>query len=101
MIRMSNNHPKAYVGQSTCVSVRNNDVDKALRVLKKKLQREGVFKEMKSRKYYTSKGEERREDAKRSVARAFKAKVKGFQREGLSKSEAQALARTGRMPSPR
>ena len=29
------------------VSVRENNVDQALRVLKKKLQREGVFREMK------------------------------------------------------
>ena len=34
------------------VSIRNNDLEQGLRVLKKKLQREGVFREMKKRKHY-------------------------------------------------
>jgi small subunit ribosomal protein S21 len=34
------------------VQVRDNNVDQALRVLKKRLQREGVFREMKLRKYF-------------------------------------------------
>src|SRR3954466_8496086 len=34
------------------VLVRDNNVDQALRVLKKKMQREGVFREMKARKAY-------------------------------------------------
>jgi small subunit ribosomal protein S21 len=34
------------------VFVRDNNVDQALRVLKKKMQREGVFREMKRRKAY-------------------------------------------------
>ena len=34
------------------VLVRDNNVDQALRVLKKKMQREGVFREMKQRKAY-------------------------------------------------
>ena len=34
------------------VSVRDNNVDQALRALKKKLQREGVFREMKLRQHY-------------------------------------------------
>jgi small subunit ribosomal protein S21 len=36
------------------ILVRNNNVDQALRVLKKKMQREGVFREMKSRRHYES-----------------------------------------------
>ena len=34
------------------VTVRDNNVEQALRVLKKKLQKEGVLKELKSRQYY-------------------------------------------------
>jgi ribosomal protein S21 len=34
------------------VFVRDNNVEQALKVLKKKMQREGVFREMKRRKAY-------------------------------------------------
>ena len=34
------------------VLVRDNNVDQALRVLKKKMQREGIFREMKQRRFY-------------------------------------------------
>ena len=35
------------------VEVRNNNVDKALRILKKKLQQDGFFNELREREYYT------------------------------------------------
>ena len=41
------------------VQVRDNNVEQALRVLKKRLQREGVFREMKLRKYFEKPSEER------------------------------------------
>jgi small subunit ribosomal protein S21 len=41
------------------VAVRDNDIDQALRVLKKKMQREGIFREMKLRKYYEKPSEQR------------------------------------------
>ena len=34
------------------VTVRDNNIDQALRVLKKKMQREGLFREMKARRAY-------------------------------------------------
>ena len=40
------------------VSVRDNNVDQALRVLKKKMQREGMFREMKNRRAYEKPSEE-------------------------------------------
>ena len=40
--------------------VRNNNVDGALRVLKKKLQQDGFYTEMREREYYSSKGEKKR-----------------------------------------
>ena len=39
------------------VEVRNNNVDKAMRILKKKLQDDGFFNELRNREYYMSKGE--------------------------------------------
>ena len=42
------------------VDVRNGNVDKAIRVLKNKLQQEGVFNELREREYYMTKGEKRR-----------------------------------------
>ena len=41
------------------VVVRDNNVDQALRALKKKLQREGVFREMKLRNYYEKPSEKK------------------------------------------
>ena len=42
------------------IFVRNNDVDKALRILKKKLHNEGVMKEVRDRRHFVSKGETER-----------------------------------------
>ena len=41
------------------VLVRDNNVDQALRVLKKKMQREGLFREMKERRAYEKPSERR------------------------------------------
>ena len=41
------------------VTVRDNNVDQALRALKKKLQREGVFREMKLRRHFEKPSEKR------------------------------------------
>lgn len=82
------------------VSVRDNNVDRALRVLKKKLQREGVFREMKARKYFQSKGEKDREARAKSASRAFKTAAKKFASENMIPvAEAKAhLKRNGRSP---
>ena len=42
------------------VEVRNNNVDGALRVLKKKLQQDGFYTEMRDREYHRTKGEKKR-----------------------------------------
>ena len=42
------------------VEVRNNNVDGALRVLKKKLQREGFYTELREREFHKTKGEKKR-----------------------------------------
>lgn len=51
------------------VSVRENNVDQALRALKKKLQREGVFREMKLRKHYEKPSEKKKREASEAVRR--------------------------------
>jgi|GEM_PF-1658124 small subunit ribosomal protein S21 len=53
------------------VMVRDNDVNKAMRILKKKLLRDGFFQEMRDRTFYQSKGTKRRL-AKEQATRRFK-----------------------------
>ncbi len=65
------------------VIVRDNNVDQALRVLKKRMQREGVFREMKMRKYYEKPSEKRVRESAEAVRRARKAARKTAIREGL------------------
>ena len=65
------------------VLVRDNNVDQALRVLKKKLQREGVFREMKERSAYEKPSEKRAREKGEAIRRARKLARKQAQREGL------------------
>jgi len=48
------------------IIVRDNNVEQALRALKKKLQREGVYREMKLRRHYEKPSEKRARDRKRA-----------------------------------
>ncbi|GAB5508499.1 MULTISPECIES: 30S ribosomal protein S21 [Nitratireductor] len=65
------------------VIVRDNNVDQALKVLKKKMQREGVFREMKARRSYEKPSEKRARQRAEAVRRARKLARKQAQREGL------------------
>ncbi|MCB4769918.1 30S ribosomal protein S21 [Ancylobacter sp. Lp-2] len=65
------------------VLVRDNNVDQALRVLKKKMQREGIFREMKARRSYEKPSERRNREEAEAVRRARKAARKQAIREGL------------------
>jgi small subunit ribosomal protein S21 len=65
------------------VLVRDNNVDQALRVLKKKLQREGVFREMKLRRNYEKPSERRAREKAEAVRRARKVERKRKEREGF------------------
>ncbi|MFQ0813717.1 30S ribosomal protein S21 [Brucella anthropi] len=65
------------------VLVRDNNIDQALRVLKKKLQREGVFREMKARRAYEKPSEKRVREKGEAIRRARKDAKKRAQREGL------------------
>ena len=54
------------------VLVRDNNVDQALRALKKKMQREGIFREMKMRRHFEKPSEERVRRAAEAVRRTRK-----------------------------
>jgi small subunit ribosomal protein S21 len=64
------------------VFVRDNDVDQALRVLKKKMQREGVYREMKRRRAYEKPSERRAREKDEAIRRVRKLERKRLQREG-------------------
>ena len=64
------------------VSVRDNNVDEALRVLKKKMQREGMFREMKNRRAYEKPSERKAREMAESTRRVRKLMRKRLEREG-------------------
>ena len=75
---------KFFIGDvnTMLVSVRDNNVDQALRALKKKLQREGVYREMKMRRFYEKPSEKRAREQAAAVRRARKLDRKRLERDG-------------------
>ena len=69
------------------VEVRNNNIDKALRILKKKLQDDGFFNELRKREYYMSKGEKRRLSKAAGKRRVQKENEKKLEELGFQKDE--------------
>ena len=65
------------------VLVRENNIDQALRVLKKKMQREGVFREMKRRRFYEKPSEKATRQKAEASRRARKLARKQAVRDGL------------------
>jgi small subunit ribosomal protein S21 len=65
------------------VQVRDNNVDQALRALKKKLQREGVFREMKLRRHFEKPSEKRVREQAEAVRRHRKLVRKRLEKEGF------------------
>ena len=65
------------------IFVRDNNVDQALKALKKKMQREGTFREMKRRNHFEKPSEKRARERAEAVRRARKLARKRAQREGL------------------
>ena len=85
------------------VLVRDNNIDQALRVLKKKMQREGVFREMRQRSAYEKPSERRTREKAEAIRRARKAARKKAQREGLiadpkKKKKLEDAKRQGQRP---
>ncbi len=65
------------------VQVRDNNVDQALRALKKKLQREGVFREMKLRRHFEKPSQKRKRERAEAKRRYRKLLRKRMEREGF------------------
>ena len=76
------------------VLVRDNNIDQALRVLKKKkkMQREGVFREMKRRRFYEKPSEQATREKSEAARRARKLARKQAIRDGLIAAPKKKLA---------
>ena len=81
------------------VLVRDNNVEQALRVLKKKMQREGLFREMKQRRAYEKPSERRTREAAEAVRRARKQARKKAQNEGLLPKPKRKVVPAPRTPA--
>lgn len=64
------------------VSVRDNNVDQALRVMKKKMQREGMFREMRAKEFYEKPSVKKAKAKKEAIKRIKKLARKKAEREG-------------------
>ncbi len=64
------------------VHVRDNNVDQALRALKKKMQREGIFREMKLRRHFEKPSQRRKRERAEAKRRYRKLLRKRLEREG-------------------
>ncbi len=65
------------------VLVRDNNIEQAMRVLKKKMQREGIFRELRQRKSYEKPSEKKNREKAEAIRRTRKAARKQLQREGV------------------
>jgi small subunit ribosomal protein S21 len=93
-------------GARVQVLVRDNNVDQALKALKKKMQREGIFREMKLRGHYEKPSERKAREKAEAIRRARKLARKRLQREGLLPMKAKPApsaggARSGPPRAPR
>ena len=79
-------HPDRHVGRGdflVSVNVRDGNVEQALRVLKKKMQREGIFREMKMRKDFEKPSEKRKREKAEAVRRTRKLERKRREKDGF------------------
>ena len=89
------------------VLVRDYSIGQALKVLQKKMQREGIFREMKLRGHYEKPSEKKAREKAEAIRRARKLARKRLQREGLLPMKPRVIpgAAPGRggpaRPSPR
>jgi small subunit ribosomal protein S21 len=65
------------------VEVRDNDINQALRVLKKKMTKAGIYREMKQRQHYEKPSDERQRRARKAVERHRKWRKQAAMRDGL------------------
>ena len=64
------------------IVVRNNNIDQALRIMKKKLLESGLFNELREREHYVSRGEKRRHSIAAAKRRAKKEAAKRIAEQG-------------------
>jgi small subunit ribosomal protein S21 len=81
------------------VFVRDNNVDQALRALKRKMQREGIFREMKRRRFYEKPSEKMTREKAEAARRARKLARKQAVRDGLIAAPKKRLAQAGKAAS--
>jgi len=86
------------IGAVLRVFVMDNNIDQALRVLKKRLQREGLFREMKRRRAYEKPSEKRIRERAEAVRRSRKLARKKAQREGLVAAPKRVLKKPASSP---
>ena len=77
------------------IFVRDNNIDQALRMLKRKLQREGVFREMKRRRFYEKPSEKVTREKGEAIRRRRKLLRKEAIREGLIAAPKKQQERAG------
>jgi small subunit ribosomal protein S21 len=70
-------------GNPLQILVRDNNVEQAMKVLKKKLQREGIFRELKRQRFYEKPSERKAREKGEAIRRGRKLARKRAQREGL------------------
>ena len=61
------------------VTVRNNNLEQAMRVLKRKVQKEGIVKEIKMRQYFEKPSAKKRRKKKEGIAN-YRKKMKKLER---------------------
>ena len=72
------------------IFVRDNNVDQAMKVLKKKMQREGIFRELKRKRYYEKPSEARAREKGEAVRRAREARAEAGTARGSSSRAEEA-----------
>lgn len=83
---------RSYVRDGNLIVVRDNNVDQALRALKKKTMTSGVMRKVKAQKAFQSSGEKRREAEKQSQKRHQKRAIAELAKDmNVPKSEAKAI----------
>jgi small subunit ribosomal protein S21 len=81
------------------VFVRDNDVEQALRILKRKMQREGVFKEMRRRRFYEKPSDKAAREKTQAIRRRHKLARKQAIRDGLIAAPVRKAAGNGTGPT--
>ena len=78
------------------VFIRDNDVEQALRILKKRMQREGVFREMRRRRFYEKPSDRTSREKAEAIRRQRKFARKQAIRDGLIAAPVRKPAANGK-----